>query len=195
MCLPIYSHLYHHGSLSVTSVAYSLVRISGLVGHALTASIHGNHHDQWIRSVALSINRQIACDSTTLSRVTQKCAVRSDPIRTDRERIASRYVLLPHIYYYAGLAHTGLTVGLREEGLLFLFLSPSLSFFREVSTIKPNLKPLPAPETRATIQWKKVGFAWPFLFRESTSLLLATKKRPRRSRRRAFHLVESYAWC
>lgn len=32
-----------------------------------------------------------------------------------------------------------------------------------------------SPPSAAAIQRKKVGFGWPFLFRESTSLLLATK--------------------
>lgn len=163
---------HHHGSLSVTSVAYSLVRISGLVGHALTASIHhGDHHDQWIRSVALSINRRrTVCDSLRSRAWLKSARIRSDPNRSWEDRQPLRFTA-SHLLL-RGTSTYWLTVGLaRRRPSLSLTLSRGFHHKAELEF------PLPTPSARATIQWKKVGFAWPVLFRESTSLLLATKKK------------------
>lgn len=100
-----------------------------LVGHALTASIHGNHHDQWIRSVALSINRRIACDYYALARDSKvRGAIRSDPNRSWEDHQPLRFTA-SHLLL-RGTSTYWLTVGLREEGLLFLFLAPSLFLSR-----------------------------------------------------------------
>lgn len=145
-----------------------------LVGHALTASIHGDHHDEWIRSVALSINRRTVCDSLrSRAWLKVRVAIRSDSNRSWEDHQPLRFTA-SHLLL-RGTSTYWLTVGLARR-------RPSLSLFSLSFSLprgfhhKAELEfPFPPRARDNSVEESRLRLTL-LIPRESTSLLLATKK-------------------